>query len=78
LYVSKNYLDEKPEVRKFVDFLVDPKHGTELICEVGDVPFPEQAFELAQKNAAARKTGPFFHGGSKIGVTIEELLASEG
>lgn len=77
-YVNRKYLDEKPEVQKFVDFLVDPKHGTELVREVGYVPLPEQAFELAQKKVAARKTGTFFQGGSKIGVTIEELLASEG
>lgn len=77
-YVNKAHADEHEHVRKFMEFVMDPKHGTELVAEVGYVPLPEKAFELGQKKFADRKTGTFFEGGSKVGVTIEELLASEG
>ncbi len=77
-YVNKAHADAHEHVRKFVEFVMDPKHGTELVAEVGYVPLPEKAFELGQKKFADRKTGTFFGGGSKVGVTIEELLASEG
>jgi phosphate transport system substrate-binding protein len=77
-YVNKAHADEHDHVRKFVEFVMDAKHGTELVAEVGYVPLPEKAFELGQKKFADRKTGTYFAGGSKIGVTIEELLASEG
>ena len=76
VYVSKAALD-RPEVQAYADFMMDPKHGTELVAEVGYVPLPEKAFELGKAKVAARKTGTFFEGGSKIGVSIEELLASE-
>ncbi|WP_288998139.1 PstS family phosphate ABC transporter substrate-binding protein [uncultured Gemmobacter sp.] len=76
MYVSKAALD-RPEVQAYADFMMDPKHGTELVAEVGYVPLPEKAFELGKAKVAARKTGTFFEGGSKIGVSIEELLASE-
>jgi phosphate transport system substrate-binding protein len=76
MYVSKAAL-ERPEVQAYADFMMDPKHGTELVAEVGYVPLPEQAFDLGKAKVAARKTGTFFEGGSKIGVSIEDLLASE-
>ena len=77
-YVNKAAADEHEHVRKFVEFVMDPKHGTTLVAEVGYVPLPDKAFALGQKKFADRKTGTYFGGGSKIGVTIEELLASEG
>lgn len=76
VYVSKAALD-RPEVQAYADFMMDAKNGTELVAEVGYVPLPEKAFELGKAKVAARKTGTFFEGGAKIGVSIEELLASE-
>ncbi|WP_103174513.1 PstS family phosphate ABC transporter substrate-binding protein [Paracoccus sp. SY] len=76
MYVSKAALD-RPEVQAYADFMMDPANGTALVAEVGYVPLPEHAFELGKAKVAARKTGTFFEGGSKIGVSIEELLASE-
>jgi phosphate transport system substrate-binding protein len=78
IYVNKAYADEREHVRKYIEFVMDPKHGTELVAEVGYVPLPDRAFELGLKKFEARKTGTYFAGGSKIGVTIDELLASEG
>lgn len=76
MYVSKAPLD-RPEVQAYADFMMDPANGTELVAEVGYVPLPAHAFELGKAKVAARKTGTYFEGGSKIGVSIEDLLASE-
>jgi phosphate transport system substrate-binding protein len=75
MYVNKKSLD-KPEVQKYADFMMNAKNGTKLVREVGYVPLPAQAFELGKKKIAARKTGTFFEGGSKVGVKIEDLLKS--
>lgn len=76
MYVNKAALD-RPEVQAYADFMMDPTHGTNLVAEVGYVPLPANAFDLGKAKVAARKTGTFFEGGSKIGVSIEDLLASE-
>lgn len=76
MYVSKAALD-RPEVQAYADFLMDPANGTALVAEVGYVPLPAHAFDLGKAKVAARKTGTYFEGGAKIGVTVDELLASE-
>jgi phosphate transport system substrate-binding protein len=73
MYVNKKSLD-KPAVQKYADFMMTAKNGTTLVREVGYVPLPAHAFELGKKKVAARKTGTFFQGGSKVGVKIEDLL----
>jgi phosphate transport system substrate-binding protein len=76
MYVNVERLS-RPEVQAYADFLMDPKHGTELVAEVGYVPLPERAFELGKQKVANRKTGTFFEGGSKVGVSIDDLMAAE-
>jgi phosphate transport system substrate-binding protein len=71
IYVSVPAL-ERPEVKKFIDFYLD--EGMKLAAEVGYVQLPPKAIELAQKRFADRKTGTVFSGGSRVGVTVEELL----
>lgn len=73
MYVNLKSLN-KPEVQKYADFMMTAKNGTKLVREVGYVPLPAHAFELGKKKVAARKTGTFFQGGSKVGVKIEDLL----
>ena len=51
---------------------------TTLSAKVGYVPLPAKVDELAKKRLADRKTGSVFADGSKVGVTLEQLLASEG
>ncbi|MBY8978004.1 PstS family phosphate ABC transporter substrate-binding protein [Rhodobacteraceae bacterium NNCM2] len=75
MYVKKNAL-EKPEVQAYADFMMDPANGVALVSEVGYVPLPEHAFDMGKAKIAARKTGTFFEGGSKIGVSIDDLLAA--
>ena len=50
-------------------------HDLGLVSEAGYVPLPDTAYPLARAKFAAGKTGSYFGGGSKIGVTAEELLA---
>lgn len=77
MYVNKAKLEENEDVRNYVDFVLTPENAVELVAEVGYVPLPEEAFELAQAKVKAGRTGSFFGGESKIGVQIEDLLQSE-
>jgi phosphate transport system substrate-binding protein len=75
MYVNKKAL-ERPEIANFVKFYLTA--GRELVSEVGYIPLPDKAYELALKRVEARTVGSVFAGkGSQIGVTIESLLAVE-
>ncbi len=74
-YVSKKSADEKEHVRNFITFAFDPAESEALVSEVGYVPLPANAYTGAKAKFDARKTGTVFGGHSKIGVTLEELLA---
>jgi phosphate transport system substrate-binding protein len=67
---------KKPSVEKFVQFYLD--HAGQTANKVGYVGLPAQVYDLAKRRFAARKTGSVFTGGSKVGVTLEQLLESEG
>ncbi|HZO15483.1 MAG TPA: PstS family phosphate ABC transporter substrate-binding protein [Polyangiaceae bacterium] len=73
IYVSKKELERK-EVIDFVNFYLDK--GGKLASEVGYITLPAKVIELTKKRFADRKTGSMFGGeGSKVGVSLEELLA---
>ena len=72
IYVSTKSLD-KPHVAKFVEFYMDPKNATELVAEVGYVPLPEAALKAFRERVTKRMVGTGFTG-SKIGVSVEELM----
>lgn len=74
MYVSASALN-RPAVQAYADFMMDPENGIFLVEEVGYVPLPEEAFEMGRSKIRARKTGTYFDGGSKVGVSIEDLLA---
>jgi phosphate transport system substrate-binding protein len=74
-YVNKKHADERPHVSAFIKYAFDPATSEALVGEVGYVPLPTQAYSLATAKFDARRTGSFFDGGSKVGVTAEELLA---
>jgi phosphate transport system substrate-binding protein len=67
---------QRAEVREFVQFYLT--EGAELTKEVGYVPLPKQAYELALKHFGAGKMGTVFGGVPEVGVTIDNLLAREG
>jgi len=67
---------QRPEVKEFVQFLLG--EGAELSKEVGYVPLPPQAYQLALKHFNDKKMGTVFGGVPEVGVTIDALLAREG
>lgn len=77
-YVNKKHADERAHVQAFIKFAFNPAESEKLVGEVGYVPLPTQAYTLAEKKFEGRATGSYFGGGSKIGVTAEELLSDAG
>ncbi|CUX67093.1 PstS family phosphate ABC transporter substrate-binding protein (plasmid) [Agrobacterium tumefaciens] len=74
-YASKKSAEEKEHVREFAKFLFDAKNQEELVSEVGYVALPAEAAGLALKKFEKRVTGSHFAGGSKVGVTVTDLVA---
>jgi phosphate transport system substrate-binding protein len=73
IYVNKKSLNERPEVQKFVDFYLEPENASSLVTEVGYVPLPEEALVAFKERVTKREIGTGFTG-SKVGVSVEELL----
>jgi phosphate transport system substrate-binding protein len=75
IYVSTRALD-RPEVKELIEFYL--QHAPELVAEVGYIPLPARAYELARTLVEARRTGSVFGGtGSQVNVSIEDLLSRE-
>ena len=66
---------KRPEVRRFLEFYL--QHGSKLAREVGFVPLPASATQMAQKFLEENRLGTVFGGHPEVGVRIEELLARE-
>lgn len=77
IYVSKKSADNNEAVRQFVEFYLNKANALTLVKEVGYVPLPAEAYDLALQNFKSRHTGTAFGGGSKIGVTVDEILKSQ-
>ncbi len=74
VYISRKAAD-RPEVQTFVEMFFS---RTDLTQEVGYIELTPQIYDLARKHFADRKTGTAFgEGGSKVGMTLEALLARE-
>jgi phosphate transport system substrate-binding protein len=65
----------RPEVREFVQFMM--KQSSALVGEVGYVPLPQNAYELAWKHFENKKLGTVFGGHNQVGITIDQLLSME-
>ena len=75
IYVGKK-ASERPEVAEFTRYFLEHAHA--LTAEVGYVPLPERAYQLVTARFDERVTGSIFAGGgSKVGVTVEQLLATK-
>lgn len=75
IYVSLKSA-ERDEVAKFVEFYL--QNAADLVQEVGYVPLPKRAYELALERFRKRLTGSVFGGhGATVGVSIEEILEKE-
>ncbi len=78
MYIKKSSYENKEIVRKFVhDFMLNADLMRERVDEVGYVRLPEKAFELSEELFKNGNTGTAFAGGSKIGVSIEDLLKAK-
>jgi phosphate transport system substrate-binding protein len=65
----------RPEVREFVQFMM--KQGAALVGEVGYVPLPQKAYDLAWQHFDNKKLGTVFGGRNQVGITIDQLLSME-
>ena len=74
IYV-KDSSAQRPEVRKFIEFYLT--QGPKLVEEVGFVPLPEQASQIALKHFHENRLGTVFSGTPEIGITVDELLTRE-
>ncbi|HLT02728.1 MAG TPA: PstS family phosphate ABC transporter substrate-binding protein [Geminicoccaceae bacterium] len=77
IYVSRQAADQREAVRQFVEFYLDPENAELLVEEVGYVPLPTEAYQLALRNFQERNTGTAFAGGSQVGVAVQDLLQAE-
>jgi len=74
IYANKEHLDTKANVEDFAKFMFNPELAPELVASTGYLALPNKAFTLAEEKIDARATGSFFDGGSKVGVTPDDLL----
>ncbi|MBF2021606.1 MAG: PstS family phosphate ABC transporter substrate-binding protein [Hydrococcus sp. C42_A2020_068] len=74
IYVSSKAV-QRPEVKQFVEYYLT--NAGKLVREVGFVPLPAQAYQLAMNNFKNNKMGSVFVGRETVGVRIEDLLRLE-
>jgi phosphate transport system substrate-binding protein len=75
VYVSKAAA-ARPEVDAFMHFYL--ANASKLVSEVGYIALPERAYTLATQRLDKRVVGSVFGGlGSRVGVSVEALLAAE-
>jgi phosphate transport system substrate-binding protein len=75
IYVSRRAAD-RPEVQRFVDYYL--QNAGPLVQEVGYVALGEHIYGIGAERFRQRTVGSAFAGRHTVGVTLEELLASEG
>jgi phosphate transport system substrate-binding protein len=73
IYVSKEAAN-RPEVSNFVNYYLS---NTDLVTEVGYVPLPSEAYDVAKENFQNGKVGSVFAGRETVGVRIPDLLRLE-
>ncbi|RPJ87458.1 MAG: PstS family phosphate ABC transporter substrate-binding protein [Acidobacteria bacterium] len=74
IYVRRESLD-RSEVSLFIDFYL--KNAPSLVSQVGYIPLPDEAYQLAHGRVARKVTGSVFAGGSQVGVSVQDLLKKE-
>lgn len=75
MYISKKSLENKPQVKAFVEFYLN--EATPLAMETQFIPLPPNAYDTIRGRMNAGKVGTVFGGHGDTGVTIEELLSRE-
>lgn len=74
IYVSEKGA-QRPEVREFIQYYLT--QSKPLIEEVGYLPLPPKAYQLAADHFSKGKLGTGFGGVPEVGLKVEELLARE-
>jgi phosphate transport system substrate-binding protein len=72
LYVNKKSLEEKPEVKAFLEFLFES--AKDLIGTTGYVALPDEAYSAAKKRVDGMILGSAFKG-AEVGVSITDVLS---
>lgn len=72
IYVAQS-VAKRSDVDAFVTYYLTK--SIPLVKETGYIPLPPKAYELALKRFKDGVHGSLFVGGSKVGVTVEQLLA---
>ncbi|NEQ98058.1 MAG: PstS family phosphate ABC transporter substrate-binding protein [Cyanothece sp. SIO2G6] len=55
-YVKLSSYEEKPQVKAFADYMIDPANGG-LIADVGYIPLPDEDVSASQARLTEKKTG---------------------
>jgi phosphate transport system substrate-binding protein len=74
IYVKETSM-QRPEVRKFIEFYLT--EGPKLVEEVGFVPLPAEATQIALDHVKNNRLGTVFGGVPEVGVTIQDVLSRE-
>ncbi|MCS7171414.1 MAG: PstS family phosphate ABC transporter substrate-binding protein [Aquificaceae bacterium] len=75
IYVNAKAVQEKPEVREFVEFYL--KNAGKISKQVKYIALPDRAYKLAEERFKKRVVGTVFGGEPEVGLTIDELLKRE-
>jgi phosphate transport system substrate-binding protein len=76
IYVSKKAA-EKAYVREFAEFYLNAKRASKLVAQVGYVPLPANAYQMAMQNFKHRELGTAFASGETVSMSIKDLLKKE-
>ncbi len=74
IYVSERAL-ERDEVRTFIEYYLG--ESSTYVSEVGFIPLPESATQIALGHLKEGRLGTVFGGVPAVGVTIEDVLARD-
>jgi len=72
VYAKASSLD-RPEVREYLRFYIDPKSAPQIIRQVGYVAFPETYYGRFWQRVEARQPGTVFAGRSAENATLDDL-----
>ncbi len=75
IYVNAKAVQERPEVREFVEFYL--KNAGRIARQVGYIALPDRAYKMAEERFRKRVVGTVFGGEPEVGLTIDELLKRE-
>lgn len=76
IYVNRERIDQKDEISTFITYYLE--NAGAFSAEVGYIPLTAEIYQLAKARYNQRITGSIFEGiGSKVGVSLQDLLAKE-